>query len=273
MDLPNHLQVDTYDLCNLNCVYCCAHNPSHEPTQMPLHTVEKIASQIGDWPLASIRPFSRGDPLFETRMPEIVRIIRKYSQAPIYLSTNGTVCGNKHLLVNRDIQYVNFTISAATPETYHRICGKPLLHQAMRTLEWFSRNKAPSQQISISFIPNSLNEHELELWRQKFRDYGQVVSWMHRLNRNMKLVDPIFPKGSVASTYGSPNLLASPCNLWNNMGINTHGDILQCCGGDDNQTYGNVADTPLIEAWRRRCENNLRNPLCQSCNYRVQDLK
>lgn len=270
---PAHLQMDTNDYCNLNCIYCCAHNPSPDKTTvMSLEMVNKIISQVADWKLESIRPFSRGDPLFEKRMPEIVKIIRKHTNTPIMLSTNGTVFDNKELLVNPDINEVNFTVSATTPESYERICGKPLFKEALRTLEWFRVNKIPSQKMTVSFIPNKLNETELYLWSRAFKNYGPVVSTMHRLYRNEHLLKNILASKEITkmATYG--RIPRKPCTLWGNMGINAQGDILQCCGGDDVITYGNVNDTPLSEGWSKRCKNYLNNALCQSCNYRHSSM-
>lgn len=267
LEHPSHLQVDTFDYCNLNCNYCCFHNPSPEPNMMPLHMVEKIAPQVGDWGLSSIRPFSRGDPLFNNRLPKIIEIFRKHTQAPIVLFTNGTYYDGKHLLVNPAIDNVEFTISAATPETFEKTTGKPLFHEALRTLDWFNQHKLPNQRITTRFVMTNVNEHEVEAWKQLFKEYPQFISPLHRHLRNTKHVDPIMPSVKMQTKIGS--LKGIPCGLWNNMGINTHGDVIQCCGGDDVTTYGNVADTPLIEAWRKRCLNNLQNPVCQSCNLRT----
>ncbi len=267
LEYPSHLQVDTFDYCNLNCRYCCFHNPSPEPSEMPLHTIEKIASQLTGWSLDSIRPFSHGDPLFNNRLPKIIEIFRKYSKAPIVLFTNGTYYAGKHLLVNPAVECVEFTISAATPETFLKMTGKNLFNEALRTLEWFRNHKEPNQHANVRFILTNVNEHEVDVWKTLFKDYQQFISPLHRHLRNTKLVDPI-----VASekNQGRANAFKGiPCGLWNNMGINVHGDIIQCCGGDDVTTYGNITNTPLLEGWRKRCLNNLQNPVCQSCSLRM----
>lgn len=41
------------DLCNANCIYCSAHNPSSRGRQMTLETLEKLFQRIGEWATAS----------------------------------------------------------------------------------------------------------------------------------------------------------------------------------------------------------------------------
>ncbi len=233
--------------------------------------IEKIASQIKDWPLVDIRPFSHGDPLLNSRLPKIIDIFRKYTQVPTALFTNGTYYAGRHLLLNPAIRSVEFTISAATPETFLKMTGQNLFNDALRTLEWFTQHKLGDQRITVRFIMTNVNEHELEAWKEKFKGYPQFISPIHRHLRNMKLVEPLMasPEGRSKTT----TFTGIPCGLWNNMGINVHGDIIQCCGGDDYTTYGNVDDTPLIEGWRKRCLNGLENPVCRSCNIRNIKLK
>ena len=183
MKLPQHVQFDTFDGCNLTCQYCYTHNPektkTFQPTIMPLSTIERLIKQTKDLSLMSIRPFGYGEPLLETRMSRIIEIIRKYNSAEIVLYTNGTIYENRRILSNPEIAEIHFTISASTPQTYEKVHGKPLFHQAIKTVEWLERQN-PHPRIILNFVINRLNVHELEQWKQQWNRFDQVRSRLHR---------------------------------------------------------------------------------------------
>jgi len=271
-DFPEHLEFDTFDYCNLNCSFCYLHNAQEESNRLPLHLVERLLQQTVDRRFQSIRPWMNGDPLFEDRLPKIIEIIRKYNSSPIHLFTNGTNYHNRHLLTNPEISEVHFTISASTSKTYTMVHGRPLHKQALRTLEWFERHKHSHQRIFIQFVITKQNIHELEEWKQQFSRFNQIVSPLHRNARDSQLTDDIFIDAVKLGTWKG-YLFGLPCILWNNMAVSAKGDFLQCCEASVDYSYGNIAHTPLPEAWRRRCRNKMQNRFCQTCNVRAPDWK
>jgi MoaA/NifB/PqqE/SkfB family radical SAM enzyme len=273
LEFPEHLEFDTFDYCNLNCVYCYLHNNEEECNRLPLHLIEKLMKQTVGPTLQSIRPWMNGDVLFETRLPEIIKIIRKYNQSPIHLFTNGTNYQNRHMLVNPEINEVHFTISAATSGTYALVHRRPLFKQALRTLQWFEQHKHPHQQIIMTFVITKQNIHELPDWRRMFIQHPQVLSALHKNVRDKHFTDETWVDAMHLDTHKHPKHIGNmPCVIWNNMAVSAKGDFIQCCEADVNYNYGNIADTPLLEAWRRsRRENQMRNKFCESCNVKRPD--
>ena len=278
MKLPQHLQFDTFDACNLTCADCYTHNPEaakmFQPSIMPLSTIERLLGQTKDLTLLSIRPFGYGEPMLETRMPKIIDIIRKYNKAEIVLYTNGTIYENRRLLAHPEIAEVHFTISANTPQTYQLVHGKPLLSQAVRTISWLEK-QSPHPRIVLNFVINRMNVHELEQWKQRWQGYEQVRSKLHRNYRDKYSVDLVLlsEEGVDANLHGGVHY-GMPCSAWSNCYVDARGDYQLCCHGIPEEiTFGNVLDTPLLEAWRKRCENQMQNRMCETCTFRVDGWK
>jgi MoaA/NifB/PqqE/SkfB family radical SAM enzyme len=57
-----------------------------------------------------------------------------------------------------------------------------------------------------------------------------------------------------------------PCSFYDNCIVMANGDLHLCCVS--RLIFGNVKDKPLEEIWRIRCENKMRNPDCESCEFR-----
>jgi hypothetical protein len=242
---------------------------------MPLHMIDQLMRQTQGITFASIRPYLNGDPLFEDRMPKITEIIRKYSpDSTITIFTNGTNYHKRELLTNPDIGEVHFTISAATPQTYTLVHGLPLWNQAIRTLEWFNEHKHLHQQLWVHFVVTKLNLHELDAWKERFKDYPQWVMSLHHTSRDKHHTQDLVPDVPVVHLNRlKGDLFGMPCTLWNNCTINVHGDYTLCCNAPVDYTFGNIADTPLFTAWKRRLDNKMQNEYCQSCNVRAKNWR
>jgi pyruvate-formate lyase-activating enzyme len=276
-DYPYFLQFAPSEACNEHCLYCLVHNPlsTFKPNikGLSLSLIENIMSQTVGWNLGAILPHGWGEPLADPRMPEIFKIIRKYNKAPILMFTNGTICERRHLLM--ECGEVNITISSATPEMYERIHGVPLYEEAVRTVEWLEA-QPNHPRIVLRFVIVKPNMHELEAWRQQWRRFPQVVTVAHV---------GTYPSDPRASLAAPPEMEAHdifhanpsrPCTFYGNLHINIDGDVDLCCmsaAAMHHLTFGNVKDTPLLDTWRARCANKMRNLDCERCRYRAHDWK
>lgn len=122
---PVHLQIARSNLCNFKCVYCIDHRVGNQ--------IPRTKNEGETWQaLLSLIPRSEelafhGISEFMID-PEFFAIVERCASAGAALSinTNGSVCTEKYL--DALAQYpghlnVNFSIDAATPETFLRIRG------------------------------------------------------------------------------------------------------------------------------------------------------
>ena len=216
----------------------------------------------------SIRPYVTGDPLVDTRMPEIVKIIRKYNQAPLVIYTNGSAYQNREVLT--EFAEVHFTVSAATPETYEIMHGRPFYPQVVQTIEWLEKQpKRPK--IILNFVITKLNLPSL-IWKKQWARFEQVRVRVHGDNTHGHLDALALPESlQVDENLTAPNTGHLPCAFYNNCIVNAHGDVMLCCLGGP--TFGNIRDTPLIDAWRARCATKMDHAVCRTCMFRSKDWK
>lgn len=234
-----------------------------KPTQMPLVLVESIMRQAKDWKLGVIMPWGCGDPLLETRMPEIVKIIRAHNSAPICLFTNGILYENRQLLTLAD--RVDFTLSAATAETFEKIYQVPGYETAVKTIEWLEAQ--PNRpEIYLRFVICEKNLHELGLWREQWSRFPQYRNVATGPWRPSEKLDTEGELDDVAR--GAYDM---PCLFWNQCFIRADGALMQCCKQGDK--YDNINQISLLEAWQNRVRNAMNNPICEHCDRKVPDWK
>lgn len=153
---PPNLQIARSNICNFKCVYCFDH---HAGNRIP-QTINKRDT----WQkLLELIP--RGDMLAFHGVsefmvdPEFFDIVRRCAEsgASLSLNTNGSVCTQKHLdvLVNYPgYLLINFSIDAATPETYLRIRGGDFLRIVHNIKTYVDRFEARREKtkIALSFV-------------------------------------------------------------------------------------------------------------------------
>jgi len=216
------------------------------------------------------------DPLLEKRMPTITKIIHKKLKCQILISTNGVLYSQRHLLRDPYITDVCFTISAATPELYQKVHGKPLFDQAVKTLFWLHKSKFWNQRIWLRYILFGDNLHELEAWKKMFQMFPQEVRPLHYggdRNVSNKLKATLDEKISAYYNkqqhfFKNNNL---PCNCFHNLSIGYDGSFMQCCDLPYKYNWGHVEEIDLLETWQKRLELGLNHIGCRQCNQKNPD--
>jgi MoaA/NifB/PqqE/SkfB family radical SAM enzyme len=236
---------------------------------MSLELIEKLLAQTQGRKMASLRPFVTGDPLVEPRMPEIIKLIKKYNPAEIVLYTNGTAYANREFLM-LGLAEVHFTLSAATRETYEIVHGRDLYDQAVKTIEWLEQ-QPNHPRICVNFIITKENAFEIWAWMKKWRRFNQARNRAHgylptdpdaQFLKRIQIPDEItIPEDNIIGC--NPEL---PCSFYNNAIITANGELKLCCLSGI--SFGNIKDEPLETLWRRRCQNKGENPDCRRCVFK-----
>ena len=200
------------------------------------------------------------------------------------IDTNGAAWQNRHLLLHPNLKITRFTISAATPETYLKVHGKPYFHRALSTFYWFLRYKHKHQIPWLHFITTRNNQHEVNSWIKHFSGVGRTVFPLHRIPEFHHESEKTLPEkieemhmldaaGNLLKRNPNPKSGLHPCPCWSTLGISWQGDILQCVDLPYKFNYGNVKDTDILEAWRERNRNKLDNDGCRQCSQRFRNYK
>ena len=249
---------------------------------MPTETIEYILKYFGNRLLFSIAPFLNGEPMLDDRLPSICSMAEKYNKTQCIIDTNGTICEKRENLLHRNLRLVRFTISAISPETYEKVHGKPYFDRATSTLQWFLKNKLPTQSAWLHFIACKYNEHEIEEWSRHYRGIGQTIFPLHRsdVQKNSEMVkgdrvkEPyfVFPNGSIRKLYDKQTVM-KPCPNFDILAVSWDGRILQCCDFPYDYNYGRVREVDLDWAWHERNRNKMDNACCSNCSIRYPNWK
>jgi MoaA/NifB/PqqE/SkfB family radical SAM enzyme len=286
VDQPSTMQFDTQNICNLQCKYC---NPQgtyvKEHGQLPLSVIEQVLKQVHDygWFINRVSPFMNGEPLLEKRLSLIMSLIKKYTGARIGLYTNGTVTSNREVLLDKNVDLVNFTLSATTPETYFKVTRHNLYDEATKNIEWFSKNKRLNQRLRMVFVLCKENMHELSEWRRKYKNYDQAVRPVH----DAEDVKPQSRQAEDGLSFEELHKLSSleiyplnkhyeldaPCSAWGALSINYKGEIMQCMDLPYELNFGNIADVNIKEVWHKRLDQGLNCKGCRECKMKNPDWK
>jgi len=280
---PCSLQLDTTNKkCTLNCVYC---NPQasfikYGIGELPLSTIESVADELcrNKIQINDVYPFMNSDPLLEIRLPAIVNLLKKKLQCLILVSTNGVLYSRRHLLRNRDINDVCFSISAADESTYNYVHGKPLFQNVLKTIDWITQNKFWNQRIQLRYILFKENVDNLGKWQKLFKGYIQEVRplhWGETREQSDQLRDSEHP---LLKHYRELQLrkfkrLRAPCNCFHNLAISFDGKFMQCSDLPYEYNWGHIEEIDLMETWRKRLDLGLNHEACRSCNQMNPDWK
>lgn len=153
---PPNLQIARSNICNFKCVYCIEHRAGNQIPQT-INKRDTWQKLLGLIPRCDMLAF-HGISEFMID-PEFFDIVRRCAEAGAQLSlnTNGSVCTAKHLDVLANYPgylLINFSIDAATPETYLRIRGRDFLkivHNIKTYVDRFETRRKKTR-IALSFV-------------------------------------------------------------------------------------------------------------------------
>jgi len=272
---PTVIHLDTHNYCNAKCSYC---NPQHlwckERGFLPLDVIEAVLKYFHHKKLllSQCRPFINGEPMLEHRLPEILGMVKKYTSAETVIYSNAITYENRELLLDKNLNRVKFTVSAATRETYRVVHGVDKFADAIKTVLWFKRNKRRDQKLHLNYVYSGLNAHELPLWRELFTGIHQIVLPLHEAESQTQSaqVKGDIPFASALNVSGGSLQYSDfrPCACWHVLSISWRGEIMQCCDIPYKYNWGHVDDEDILDVWNQRNELGLDHEGCSGCNLK-----
>ncbi len=174
--------------CNLKCRMCIGVNAARHPNKLSYIDVDEIAAMLAAAPTITGITLSSGDsdPLLHPQFADVLAVAAKHG-VRIDLYTNGLPLSAKTartIATGGAVSMINFSIDAATAETYARIRGGDF-EKVIRNLGMLAemRDEASAQQplISTSFVAMRDNVNELP----------EFVRMVHGLGANQIIVDDL----------------------------------------------------------------------------------
>jgi MoaA/NifB/PqqE/SkfB family radical SAM enzyme len=163
--IPAQLQIATSNTCNLKCVYCRDHRVGNEVPRSKLEgdTWNNMLRLIPKAEWLAFHGISEF--MMDPKFFELVRLCAD-AGATLFINTNGTICTPKYLeaLANYPASIsMNFSVDAATPETFASIRGWHFW-RVIRNIKTYvdrfeARGDAPW--LALSFVITKSNVHEM----------------------------------------------------------------------------------------------------------------
>lgn len=202
------------------------------------------------------------EPLIDIRLNKIMEIIENiHPQADITIFTNGsllTVPKAKMLLTHRNFKNLIVSIHGFSKQVYESIMVGLNRDEVYRHVLNFMQLRDSDPHVSVSFVRIKQNIHELEVFRNFWKDKVDTVSDYEVMNW----------RGAVPTVdllYDTPTH-TRPCPMFEKpLVIDAHSNIVRCCY-DFSFSYGHVLKGGF-KAWlnKKRVSDTYPTKECNSC--------
>jgi len=172
-EFPPIVMIDTSTRCNLKCTHCPHSALEREPDfigDMDTALYRKIIDQVAVYPGTLVRPFDGGEPLVRKDIAELITYAKHKGIRHVSINSNGTLLSENigRELVKAGLDHMEISIDAATPETYLAIRRSGLFGRVVANVQAFHalmKEAGPNRRVTVSFILQSGNAHELAAFR------------------------------------------------------------------------------------------------------------
>jgi len=173
--------------CNLNCRMCIG-SSARDNGKLEYMTAENFCRLLQAAPTIQGVTLSSGDsePLLHPQFVEIVEAAKQH-RIRLDVFTNGlplTAAKCRTIVGSQVVTMVNFSLDAATGETFRRIRGADF-EQVLKKIRMFQEMKAETgsalPRLSISFVAMADNVHELPAFVRLGKELGAVRVYVEDL--------------------------------------------------------------------------------------------
>lgn len=288
---PRRIFIEPTNACNLNCIHCVHDGTMTRPTGfMDMGLFRKILQDIRDLKRVSeVVLFQTGEPLLHRNIAEMVRIASEQYDFFTKMNTNGvnlTRALSESLLRSR-IDYMVFSLDAATETSYNAIKRKPFFKKVVNNildyLEIWGRLDTGFARTMLApdiiLVEQNHNRSQVESFKRMFQRLPVGHVEVYELFNYMGAIEEANSKYPERKT--TPRHRWPCCNTpWDVVGVRWNGDVVGCIYDYDNRyVIGNVTDHSLLEIWnscrmmefRRSLLNRdykaieQNGPLCSEC--------
>jgi MoaA/NifB/PqqE/SkfB family radical SAM enzyme/glycosyltransferase involved in cell wall biosynthesis len=187
------IDLELTSVCNAVCTFCPREVMPDKTLFLPVSIVERLTDQIN---LMKRKPEVVFCGIGESTLhPELVKIagMVAYTGSPVSMTTNGARMTPElfHRLVSAGMYGFNFSLNAATPETYQKVMKLKGLDKVSETIDQLIhiRNAHyPWVGLHVSFVVCEQNRHEVHHFVEQWRNRRVTQIWLHPVNNRAGLM-------------------------------------------------------------------------------------
>ena len=295
-DFPLFLQIELNQTCNYKCPHCIIGNPDemsniYNPKEnLNFDQYKKIIDEAADHGCPSISAQGENEPFLNKKFESYIYYSYRKGIIDIMTNTNGSAITKKRSqkILDSGLTRLRFSLDAFTDQTYKKVrVGAIDLDKVKRNIFDFLDLKEKGGYklpvVGVSFCKLSTNIHELEDFKNYWRDKVDIVSVQ-------TYVPPSLNKKSHFSFYTEDQFytehnLNFRCNQPFQRIQIRNDEIFPCCyslvlsdkgtKNYENFLIGNLKTHTIKQAWNSEKMNKLRNlqkegrlsqnPTCLNC--------
>jgi len=283
-DFPLHLDIESTNLCNLNCPYCAVSSDfwgKSEKGFLPFPLFKKVIDHAVENGVYSIKLSLRGEPLLHKQIAEMVAYARKKGVIDIYFNTNAVFLTEDtcNLLIDAGLNRISISADGWNKESFEknrRGAEFKSVYDNIAGLRKIRRDRGVDfpkiriQAVMLDEIKAHWAEY-LKLWQPLADELGYL---------DAREEGPGIDHRGLTGNWACPF-------LWQRMVILCDGSLLPCLmhGIEDLSlmSLGNVKDLDIKTAWQsQRCDlyrglhregRSHKIEACDRCSYRALEIK
>jgi len=286
-NFPLFLEVESSYACNYKCVKCPRQAINHNTKTgfLDLSLFRKLFDEAKTHKLPSITFSHGGEPLMRKDIPQLVMMAKEAGILDIMFHTNGSLL-NKELslkLIQNGMTKINFSLDAATSETYKKVRegGKyeDVVRNILDFLEITKRVGKSYPRVRVSFVLSNENKHEQKAFFDFWKDKVNVIAFQQCYD----FTSALKTSGRDSDTNDQTKKKDFCCaQLWQLLTITADGDILVCERDYNHElVLGNLKTHTIYECWnsdkilemrKYHLENRWRDiDVCSRCANSVKE--
>ena len=285
---PRRLQIETTNRCNAACLMCPILAMSRPKGEMDFSLLDQIAQELaGQPPLRRVILHVMGEPLLNPDfIPMLHHLKRIAPHQPLEFSTNGSVLSQEAAqgIIEAGVEAVNFSLDAASAETYAKIRRGLNFDKVQANLTHFIEAVAASGQnkprVIVQLIKMDVNQAEWGSFAEEWRARAGERPFVELYVKEQWSWGGYLDSGQAAKERAE-GFLALPCGYpFDQLDVYWDGRVGFCCLDEDaelevgdlkGESLAQVWRSPRLEDYRRRFKrldfNGLR---CADCGERLR---
>ncbi len=281
--VPDWLQVEINNSCNLACVMCPRAAMRRPVRLMTLEEFRPIAAAAACAGIPRLRLFLLGEPLLHPDLLEMIRYAKSAGLPSVEINTNAVALTPElsRGLVAAGLDEIVFSLDGIDAESYESIRLGASYEQVVENIEGFLRLRQEAGAKRPRAIVQTILMQPTQRGMQQFVEHWQERADLVRVQavREYHGVQglSVCPQGEFGELRPCPA-------LWSYLVVLSNLQVVPCCtdiNGD--LALGDLRERPLLETWRRhprlqalrRAHLSLEfsaYPLCAGCEFISLDL-
>lgn len=181
---PRRILFEMTSRCNFLCRMCPQQELKRPRMDMPGESYRKVIDEIDSYGVEGIWLYHLGEPLLHPEFRENLKhISTKKNLGVIWISTNGRYFNeeNIRLILNSNIDYINYSAHAITEETYNTVCPPGNFEIVQANLEKFyelkgTENLPRKPFLHCQMIEQETTKHEVNAFIKRHYKRAEIVS-------------------------------------------------------------------------------------------------